>query len=94
MSEHCTLDDIRAVLAPGTACSYVELLDRLRAAGRPTSGTGVVLKPFNEEEWHEGFGDRDGEFIAWHRDRWWDEEDIGGWTTGEMWIARRPEAAS
>jgi hypothetical protein len=89
----CSLDDVLAVLPPGTDCSYNELIERLKSAGRPTSGVGSVLRPFRESEMLALPSDRRepyGELRAWMRDRVWDDEVEGGWIAVALWVARRP----
>lgn len=98
MADPCTLDDVLACVSPGESCSYADLLERLRAAGRSTWGVGFVLLPFTEpagqpHNWLLGdAAERQphGELRCWMRDRYWDDEVAGTWSSSTLWIARRP----
>lgn len=85
MSERCTLEDVLAVIAPGESVFYVDLIERLKAAGRPTDGVGGVLEPFRRDRYRV--------LVAWMRERYWDDEVEGGWAESSLWIARRPRTS-
>lgn len=83
MSDSCTLDDILAVLNPGEQITYADMIERVKQAGRPTRGIGVVLAPFSTRKRHS-------EEIATWREPYFDDEVEGAWTDGTLYVARKP----
>lgn len=94
---YTTVEDVLAVIAPGESCTYVDLIERLKAAGLPTAGVGVVLTPFTEpggldRNWllrPERERQQRGELRCWMGERHWDAEVEGGWIATTLMIARR-----
>jgi hypothetical protein len=78
--------DLRAVLEPGEGCSYSELIERLNQRNLSTAAIGTFIKQF---AYKRGSGE---EFTVWMRERFWDDEVVGGWNEGTLWIARRSES--
>lgn len=84
------IGDVIDALTPGETITYVELLERMRAAGKPTDGVGVVLDRF---KFAKGGSIANGVICAW-QEPYFDFDHYGGWAEGTLHVSRKPDRAA
>lgn len=86
MARESLLDALRAIIPAGEDIGYAPLLESLKAAGCDTRGIGMDLDHLAFRGYR---GDWRGSEFVTYRVPFFDRENEGDWTEGELRIVRR-----